>query len=182
MWINKTIQSLCLLSIICAVPAAGEPQAEHATHAEATAPSPLDRYIALAGVWEGTATHGEGEPEPATVTYAVTAGGSAVVETEFPGTKHEMVTVYYMVGDELRLTHYCMLANQPTMAASFGDNPDVISFRYVEGTNIETGNEMHMREVDFEFLGPDHYTAKWTSYMDGQPGMCAVLDLKRVQE
>jgi len=171
-----------LLLLWLAGPAFGETPTESNNKTQTPAQSPLDRFIALAGTWEGTATHGEEEAQPATVTYAVTAGGSAVIETEFPGTEHEMVTVYYMVGDELRLTHYCMLANQPTMAASFGENPDTVSFKFTGGTKIETGNEMHMREAEFEFHSPDHYTAKWTSYTDGQPGLCAVLDLKRVQE
>ena len=49
--------------------------------------------------------------------YAVTAAGSAVVETVFPGTEHEMVTVYHADGSDLVLTHYCMEGNQPRMRA-----------------------------------------------------------------
>src|SRR5437868_15374337 len=76
----------------------------------------LDALKGLAGEWTGKAKHGDMEHE-ATVTYKVTAGGSAVVETVFPGTEHEMVTVYHQDGDDLVLTHYCMLGNQPRMRA-----------------------------------------------------------------
>ena len=44
-----------------------------------------------------------------------TGGGSAVTETLFPGTAHEMMSVYHMDGDDLVLTHYCAGGNQPRM-------------------------------------------------------------------
>ena len=57
----------------------------------------------------GPAKLGEGkDAHEATVTYKVTSGGSAVVETIGPGTEHEMVTVIHPDGDDLMLTHYCM--------------------------------------------------------------------------
>ena len=49
--------------------------------------------------------------------YAVTAGGTAVMETVFPGTQHEMVTVYHADGPDIVLQHFCMEGNQPRMRA-----------------------------------------------------------------
>ncbi|MEZ6190715.1 MAG: hypothetical protein R3C45_05420 [Phycisphaerales bacterium] len=142
----------------------------------------FERLKSLAGAWEGTVTHLGGEAEPASINFAVTAGGSALVETEFPGTEHEMVTVFYMQGDQLALTHYCMLGNQPTMAAQPDNDPDTLSFDFTGGTNIETGNEFHMRKLEYTFIDPDHITATWTSYVQGEPSACAVIDLKRKTE
>ena len=57
-----------------------------------------------------------GQPTDQVVsTYRVTAAGSAVMEVLFPGTDHEMVTVYHQDGDDLILTHYCAAGNQPRM-------------------------------------------------------------------
>src|SRR5438132_14283366 len=65
--------------------------------------SRLDVLKRLAGDWVGKAKHGSQEHD-ATASYKVTSGGSAVVETLFGGTEHEMVTVYHHDGDDLVLT------------------------------------------------------------------------------
>ncbi|MCK7511304.1 MAG: hypothetical protein MZV70_49445 [Desulfobacterales bacterium] len=49
------------------------------------------------------------------VTYRITANGSVVLETLFPGTDHEMLTLYHLDNDRLGLTHYCAMGNQPRM-------------------------------------------------------------------
>src|SRR5437867_4427581 len=60
--------------------------------------SPFDVLKQLAGDWAGKIRHGANEHD-ATVSYKVTSGGSAVVETLLAGTEHEMVTVYHQDGD-----------------------------------------------------------------------------------
>src|SRR5690348_2757738 len=70
----------------------------------------FERLKSLAGDWMGK---GPGGQEITMLRFRVTAGGSALEETEFPGTDHEMVTVFHMDGDRLALTHYCHLGNQP---------------------------------------------------------------------
>src|SRR5207237_10320126 len=83
----------------------------------------FDRLKKLAGDWT------TGGAEPATASFRVTAGGSAVVETLFAGTPHEMVTVYTADGDDVKLTHYCMLGNQPTLRAKGGPAaPETLHF------------------------------------------------------
>ena len=39
--------------------------------------------------------------------FKLTSNGSVLHETIFPGTDHEMVTVYHMDGPDLIATHYC---------------------------------------------------------------------------
>ena len=162
-------------------------QAEKTDYPPTTQPQNADfeRIKSLAGTWEGTfiSTHEGNEPKPATVTYRVTAGGSAVVETLFGDTPHEMVSVYHLDGDSLVMTHYCMLANQPTMSAAGGDNkPDTISFVCSGGTNIPNENVPHMHAATFTFDGDDHVISDWVMHQDGQPGGKAHLDLRRRQE
>ena len=72
----------------------------------------LDRLKKLAGTW--VEADDKGQPTDTIVSvFKVTSNGSAVQETIFPGSDHEMVTVYYIDGPDLVLTHYCALGNQP---------------------------------------------------------------------
>jgi hypothetical protein len=114
--------------------------------------------------------------------YRVTSGGSAVVETVFAGSDHEMVTVYHLDGDDLVLTHYCMLGNQPRMKAERGSDPKKSVFKFAGGTNIKPDSDLHMHEAVFEFIDDDHFTSSWTLYRDGKPATVAKIDLRRVKK
>src|SRR5947207_11511699 len=69
----------------------------------------LDKIKALAGTWKTS-----GKPAMSVV-FKPTSGGSAVIETMFPGSGEEMINLYTASGDTIMLTHYCMLGNQPRM-------------------------------------------------------------------
>ena len=84
------------------------------------APAALERFKALAGEWVAAEDGEMTKKGDLVARYAVTAGGSAVVETVFPGSPHEMVTVYHADGPDLVLTHYCVEGNQPRMRARGG--------------------------------------------------------------
>ena len=62
----------------------------------------------LEGAWEGTHAMGEKE-EPARVEYKVSSNGSTIIETLFPGTTYEMISVYHDKGGKLSMTHYCSI-------------------------------------------------------------------------
>ena len=66
----------------------------------------LERFKQLSGEWTGKEVEGIHPGQQVNANYKVTAGGSAVVETLFPGTEHEMVTVIQPDGADLVLTHY----------------------------------------------------------------------------
>ena len=63
------------------------------------APAAFERFKALAGEWVSAEDGEMAKRGDLVARYAVTAGGSAVVETIFPGQAHEMVTVYHADGD-----------------------------------------------------------------------------------
>ena len=52
-----------------------------------------------------------------------------LVETIFPGSEHEMITVIHPDGDDLALTHYCMLGNQPQMKAAGKGEGNKVEFK-----------------------------------------------------
>jgi hypothetical protein len=137
----------------------------------------FDRIKALAGEWQ-VASAPEGHHEMSgNVTYKVTAGGNAVIETVFGGSDHEMVTLYYVEGDDLMLTHYCILHNRPTMKAEKSDKLDKIAFSCQKGDKIE--GEDHMHAVTFTFPDADHLKADWVMYKGGKPESSHPFELVR---
>jgi hypothetical protein len=143
-----------------------------------TAHQGLEKIKSLSGEWEARAL-GEHEhgPMAGTVSYKVTAGGSAVLETLFGGSEHEMVTLYYVDGDTLALTHYCMLGNRPHMLAQPQSSPDTLVFKCGDGDRIET--EDHMHQATFTFVDPNHLKTEWVLYKGGKPAGAHAFELTR---
>jgi hypothetical protein len=122
----------------------------------------------LAGDW--VAQDKDGKPTSQIVSsFRVTAAGSAVEETIFPGTDHEMVTVYHRDGDDLMLTHYCMLGNQPRMKAQPSSDTKEIVFVFCGATNLKKESENHMHQATFKLVDKDHFEAQWESQENGAP-------------
>lgn len=138
----------------------------------------LERLKALAGTWTGTAAHGDGPAQDATVTWRVTGAGSAVVETLFPGTPHEMTTVYHLDGEALVLTHYCAAGNQPTMRALPSQDPSIIAFDFVRGSNMKPGDH-HMHSARLVLAGDDRLETEWVTWTGGKAAGTARFTLTR---
>lgn len=140
--------------------------------------TPLISQIAeLAGDWESMADE-FGKKER--VAYRVTSGGSAVEEILFGGSEHEMVSIYYQAGDQLRMTHYCMLGNQPELVAR-AMGPKSLIFKYDRGLNIDPQKDQHMHELHLTIIDPTHIRQEWIGYKDGKPDgdMVKIIDLFR---
>lgn len=144
------------------------------TLAADTATARFDKLKALAGDW--TKSDGDGS---VAASYRVTAGGTAVVETLFPGTPHEMVTVFTVDKGDVVLTHYCAEGNQPHMKAVKGGDANAIDFKFDGAGNMKSPNDGHMHEARFAFKDADHLTSTWQFYKDGKPGEKAEFILVR---
>src|SRR5206468_3961253 len=120
----------------------------------------FERFKGLAGEWVAAEDGEMSRKGDLVARYALTAGGSALVETVFPGSAHEMVTVYHADGDDLVLTHYCMEGNQPRMRAK---NPtgSRLDFALDGGTGIDPKIDRHMNSASLEFVGPDELRSVW---------------------
>jgi hypothetical protein len=141
--------------------------------------SGLELFKQLAGEWVGKEVKGPHEGKQVRATYKVTSGGSAVVETLFPGGEHEMVTVIHRDGDDLLLTHYCMMGNQPQMKASGKGEGNKVDFKFTRATNLKSEKDPHMHDVTFTFIDKDTYRSEWTFFKDGKSSGTAVFEMKR---
>jgi hypothetical protein len=147
--------------------------------AKKVVPNPaFEQFKEIAGEWAGKDLAGKVGSD-VRVKYQVTSGGTAVVETLFPGSDHEMVTVIHPDGDSLLLTHYCMMGNQPQMKAPATGNGREVAFKFVRATNLASDKDMHMHDVTYRFVDKDTLKAEWTHYCDGKPAGQIVFELKR---
>src|SRR5262249_41748816 len=140
----------------------------------------LEKMKKLAGTW--LAADKDGKPTDQVVSVIkVTAGGSAVHETLFPGQAHEMISIYTADGPDLIMTHYCVLGNQPRMKAEANSPPNQIVFRFAGGTNLNPAKDKHMHEATLTIVGDDRIEGKGTAWENGAPAkeMCCGLTLVR---
>ncbi len=139
----------------------------------------LEKMKKLAGTWLTADKDGKATDQVASI-IKVTAGGSVVHETLFPGQPHEMISIYTANGPDLVMTHYCVLGNQPCMKAD-GESPsNQIVFRFTGG-NLDPSKDKHMHEATLTFIDDDHIEVKGIGWENGAPAkeMCCGLSLVR---
>jgi hypothetical protein len=142
------------------------------------APAAFEKFRALAGEWVAAEDGEMSKKGDLVARYAVTAAGTAVVETVFPGSPHEMVTVYYPDGTDLVLTHFCMEGNQPRMRAKAAPGAR-FDFAFDGGTGIDPKRDRHMHKAILEFLGVDEIRSEWTELAEGKPVLVVKSHLVR---
>ncbi len=145
-----------------------------------TGSAEFERMKQLVGVWEATSEMGK-EGEKLRVEYRLTAGGSALVETLFPGSAEEMVSVYHDQKGKLAMTHYCMLRNQPHMTLGKADAQTIELVFARKGNDINPAKEKHMHAVRITFTDNDHITEKWTMFENGKDKGGVTFKLTRVR-
>ncbi len=178
---SKLLFGLLMGALLAAPAAAGEPATaeKKCGHDSKDAHPNLERFKKLAGDWVSANPKEENLKGKVISRYRTTSGGSAVVETVFPGDEMEMVTVYTADGDQVALTHYCHLGNQPRMRSKNGDNKDELFFEFAGGGNLNPAKDTHMHDCHIRFVDADHIQGEWELYMDGKPAGKHAFDLIR---
>jgi hypothetical protein len=154
--------------------------ASSSSNAQSTATrSAFERLKALEGDWVDV-DGAFGKKGAVAVTYRVTGGGTAVVETFPAGTPAEMVTVYHADGPDLVLTHYCSAGNQPRMrAAAPAPAASVLAFEFDGGMNVDPSTTSHMHSARLEFVSDNEIRATWQNWSGGKPDHSATFRVVR---
>lgn len=129
-------------------------------------PAGLERLKELVGTWNGT----DPEGKPVTITYKLVSADNSVLEMiDFGEKKGSMVTVYHLDKNKTMMTHYCSMGNQPRMILDkSGKDPNRLSFRFVDATNLESKDAPHMHGMTFTFKDKDHFIQEWTMRANGK--------------
>lgn len=132
----------------------------------------------LAGDWQGSAA-GEAGAE---VDYRVTGNGSVVMQTQFPGTEHEMISMYHLVDGELVMTHYCASGNQPQLKLDPAASRDgELAFVFAGGTNLDPEKDSHIHQAKIRIGEDGGLEEVWTGYDEGKAAHDMVFELSRAE-
>ena len=160
-----------------------------AAFAQSDAQHSFTALKALAGPWEGRVTtfppmEGMGNMTNVEITLRVTSRGNALVhEMKAAGTADDPtrydhpVTMLYLDGDRLLLTHYCDAGNRPRMVARNSRDGKSVEFDFLD---LSGGTQYgHMDHAVFTTIDAKHHTEDWTYIMPGDKPVRAHMDLQR---
>lgn len=125
----------------------------------------FEKLKSLVGHWETDKSN----MEKAWLDLELTAGGTAILEKArvvANGKPVEMTTLYFLDGGQLKLTHYCMAGNQPTMNGSYSPEAKTITFSLVSISNLKSPDDGHMHHATYTFIDNDHFKTTWTFRKD----------------
>lgn len=140
----------------------------------------FEKMKKLAGTWVLADKDGKATDQVASV-IKLTAGGSAIHETLFPGQPQEMISVYTVEGGDLVMTHYCVLGNQPRMKADPKSPANQIVWRFTGGGNLDPAKDKHMHEATLTIVDANRIEIQGVGYENGAPAkdMCCGFKLVR---
>jgi hypothetical protein len=150
--------------------------------AQSDAQNSFTKLKALSGTWEGKITADMPLPKdgggPFRVVLRTTSRGHALMhEMNSPGSPDDPITMMYLDGDQVMLTHFCDAGNRPRMAGKLSPDGKTVEFAFVDvAGSTEHG---HMHDVRFTFIDADHHAEDWTFMMNKQV-IHAHFDLHRV--
>jgi hypothetical protein len=137
--------------------------AGRAAWAQSDAQKALEKLKSLVGTWQGKTVKGESVED----SYRLTAGGTAVMGEDKMATE-DMLSLFYVDGDRLLMTHFCPSGNQPRMQATLSPDLKTISFDFLDATNLPSPQAGHMHRAVYIFSDSDHYSQEWTWMQDGK--------------
>lgn len=161
------------------------------TLADSDSQKSFDKLKTLAGSWQGQVTTDPKQPDwengkGLQITMRVTSRGNAIVhELKEAGTPDDPtrydhpLTMFYLDGERLLLTHYCDAGNRPRMAARVSPDGKTVEFDFIDvAGDLQYG---HMQHAVFTFIDADHHTEDWTFLMPGDKPVRAHMDLQRTK-
>ena len=135
------------------------------------------RLKTLVGQWEASTSSGKVH-----LSYELVSGDTALMERLSSESMPSMVTVYYVDGGRLLLTHYCMLGNQPRMQVkTFNPETGELDFKFLDATNLSSPSAGHMHNAKIRLVDNNHMVSEWQFYENGKPKFSESAQYTRIQ-
>lgn len=149
-----------------------------------SAPAQLDAKAAfamlktLAGEWNAKSS--DGKDIVLEMTYRNASNGKVVMEVFAPNTSSEMMTLYYLQGNDLVATHYCGLGNQPHFKLDLAKStPTELVFAFDGGTNFDPAKDGHVHDGWIGFPADGKLVFDWSFYAGGEKKTQHAFNLTR---
>jgi len=181
---------LLLILVSLSAVAFGQSEPQKSSPPKSDAQKSFDTMKSLAGSWQGAVTMNPPMHDMANaktdVTLRVTSRGNALVHemkeagvTDDPTKYDHPVTMFYLDGDRLLLTHYCDAGNRPRMTARTSSDGKTVEFDFVDVAGPT--DHGHMQHAVFTIIDGNHHIEDWTYLMPGDKPVRARMDLTRAQ-
>lgn len=114
------------------------------------------------------------------ITIRVTSSGNAILsEGTAAGRPDNPITMFYVDGDRLLLTHYCDAGNRPRMVGKISPDGKTLEFDLLDVSgNTERGMMSH---VVFTMIDANHHSEGWTYTLPGNKSMVGAVVLTRTK-
>ena len=129
----------------------------------------------LVGSWQGTIMGMSTQ-----VTIRETSSGNAILhEATGAGRPDNPITMFYVDGDRLLLTHYCDAGNRPRMVGKISPDGKKLVFDFLDVSgSTEKGL---MNHIVVTIIDANHHTEELTYTLPGNKSYAAHLDLTRTK-
>ena len=146
----------------------------------------FDMLKSLAGSWEGPMTtvpqYEAVEGKRAKVWLRVTSLGNALMHELKPADLPDNpITMLYLEGERLLLTHYCDAGNRPRMVGKMSPDGKTVEFDFLDVANYSSKQGGHMQQAVFTMIDENHHIEEWTFKLEGKPPVLARFDLQRTK-
>src|SRR6266478_5147831 len=99
----------------------------------------FEKLKILAGSWQGTIMGMSTQ-----ITIRVTSSGNAILhEATGSGRPDNPITMFYVDGDRLLLTHYCDAGNRPRMVGKMSPDGKTVEFDFLDVAGSKQYGHMH---------------------------------------
>lgn len=168
-------------------------QSQKQTQPQSDAQKAFTLLKTLAGSWEGRPTvepplPGHSDlPELMQVSLRVTSRGNTLMHEmtgkDKPGPANtatdDPITMLYLDGDRLLLTHFCDAGNRPRMVGKLSPDGKTVEFDFLDISGKMLSH--HMQRAVFTVIDANHHTEDWTFQMGDKP-VQAHVELQRVNK
>jgi|SRR5579871_3049840 hypothetical protein len=142
----------------------------------------FDKLKSFAGTWDAvlSGTGPEFDGKTMHITLRVTSTGNAVMHemTGLAGRPDNPITMFYVEGNQLMLTHYCDAGNRPRMTGKLSPDGKSVEFEFVDVSGSTQYGHMH--HALFTSIDENHHSEEWT-FMVGEKPVHAHFELTRAK-
>ena len=162
------MRKLTLLIILIATAAVALPQQMQMPMPKTSGPQSdaqkaFEKLKSLAGSWQGSFMG-----MPVQITIRVTSSGNAILhEGTSSGMPDNPITMLYVDGDRLLLTHYCDSGNRPRMQGKLSPDGNTVTFDFLDVSG--NAEKFLMHDVMFTMVDADHHIEAFAYSLNGKP-------------